>query len=72
MIVLTSFFFAFVLFLFFLFFRERAAYMFTKNQDVAEAVACLSPLLAFSLLLNGIQPVLTGDQFILVYAKYVS
>ncbi|KAL8460122.1 hypothetical protein ACS0TY_031872 [Phlomoides rotata] len=60
MIVLTSFAIAFALFVFFLVFRDRAAYMFTKNQSVAEAVARLSPLLAFSLLLNGIQPVLTG------------
>ncbi|GFQ05973.1 protein transparent testa 12 [Phtheirospermum japonicum] len=38
----------------------RLAYFFTKSEDVAEAVASLSPLLAFTILLNGVQPVLSG------------
>ncbi|GFQ08682.1 protein transparent testa 12 [Phtheirospermum japonicum] len=59
-IVFTSFAIAFVLFVFFLFFRGRLAYFFTKSEDVAEAVASLSPLLAFTILLNGVQPVLSG------------
>ncbi|KAJ7971988.1 Protein DETOXIFICATION [Quillaja saponaria] len=59
-IVITSFVIGFALFLFFLFFRERLAYIFTANQDVAAAVGDLSPLLAVSMLLNSIQPVLSG------------
>lgn len=58
--VLTSFSIAFLLFAFFLVFRENAAYMFTGSAAVAKAVARLSPLLAFTLLLNGIQPALSG------------
>jgi MATE family multidrug resistance protein len=60
MIVLTSFTIGFLLFLFFLFFRERLAYIFTSNKDVASAVGDLSPLLAVSILLNSVQPVLSG------------
>ncbi|KAK4485604.1 hypothetical protein RD792_008247 [Penstemon davidsonii] len=59
-IVLMSFGIGLVLFIFFLFFRERLAYIFTKSEDVAAEVARLSPLLAFSILLNSIQPVLSG------------
>ncbi|KAH6819309.1 MATE efflux family protein [Perilla frutescens var. frutescens] len=60
MTVLTSFSIGLVLFVFFLLFKENAAYMFTKSEEVAEAVARLSPLLAFTLLLNSVQPVLSG------------
>ncbi|KAI4300991.1 hypothetical protein L6164_034311 [Bauhinia variegata] len=59
-IVLTSFSIGFLLFLFFLFFRERLSYIFTPSPEVAEAVGDLSPLLAFSMLLNSVQPVLSG------------
>ncbi|KAI4348522.1 hypothetical protein L6164_009236 [Bauhinia variegata] len=58
--VLTSLVIGFVLFLFFLFYRERLAYIFTTNKDVAAAVGDLSPLLSFSILLNSVQPVLSG------------
>ncbi|KAK7290707.1 hypothetical protein RIF29_05310 [Crotalaria pallida] len=58
--VLTSFTIGFLLFLFFLFFRERLAYIFTSNKDVANAVGDLSPLLSISILLNSVQPVLSG------------
>ncbi|XP_061348931.1 protein DETOXIFICATION 21-like isoform X2 [Gastrolobium bilobum] len=58
--VLTSLAIGFLLFLFFLFFRERLAYVFTSNKDVAAAVGDLSPLLSFSILLNSVQPVLSG------------
>uniref|UniRef100_A0A453HPS9 Protein TRANSPARENT TESTA 12 n=1 Tax=Aegilops tauschii subsp. strangulata TaxID=200361 RepID=A0A453HPS9_AEGTS len=34
--------------------------MFTESRAVANAVADLSPLLAFSILLNSVQPVLPG------------
>ncbi|KAK1397368.1 Protein TRANSPARENT TESTA 12 [Heracleum sosnowskyi] len=57
-IVLTSLVVGFLLFLYFLFFREWLAYIFTESIEVA--IADLSPLLACSILLNSIQPVLSG------------
>ena len=65
MTVLTSFVIGFVLFLFFLFFRGRLAYIFTESEQVAKAVADLSPLLAVSILLNSVQPVLSGTLLVL-------
>nr|GMD71419.1 protein DETOXIFICATION 21-like [Ipomoea batatas] len=59
-VVLTSFAIGVVLFLFFLFLRGNLAYLFTDSHDVVEAVDQLSPLLAFSILLNSVQPVLSG------------
>ena len=59
-IVLTSFAIGFVLFIIFLFLRGWLAYIFTESTEVAAAVADLSPLLACSILLNSIQPVLSG------------
>ncbi|XP_051150354.1 protein DETOXIFICATION 21-like [Andrographis paniculata] len=59
-IVLTSFVIGLVLFVVFLFLREGLAYIFTEDKAVAAEVAHLSPLLAFSILLNSIQPVLSG------------
>ncbi|XP_042056636.1 protein DETOXIFICATION 21-like [Salvia splendens] len=59
-IVVTSTSIGLVLFVFFLFFRERLAYIFTNDEDVAVEVAHLSPLLAFSILMNSVQPVLSG------------
>lgn len=58
--VLTSLSIGFVLFLFFLFVRGRLAYIFTESDAVAKAVDHLSPLLAISILLNSVQPVLSG------------
>ncbi|KAE8711606.1 putative ADP-ribosylation factor GTPase-activating protein AGD14-like [Hibiscus syriacus] len=49
-----------VLFLIFLCLRGRLAYIFTESEEVANAVADLSPLLACSILLNSVQPVLSG------------
>ncbi|KAK9289336.1 hypothetical protein L1049_007491 [Liquidambar formosana] len=60
MTVITSFAIGFVLFLLFLFLRGSLAYIFTTSREVAQAVAGLSPLLACSLLLNSVQPVLSG------------
>ena len=65
MTVLTSFVIGFLLFLFFLFFRGRLAYIFTESEEVAKAVANLSPLLAVSILLNSVQPVLSGTLLVL-------
>ncbi|XP_050224713.1 protein DETOXIFICATION 21-like [Mercurialis annua] len=58
--VLTSFTIGFSLFVVFLFLKGQLAYVFTENGKVVDAVADLSPLLAFSILLNSIQPVLSG------------
>ncbi|KAL3352646.1 hypothetical protein AABB24_020580 [Solanum stoloniferum] len=40
--------------------RNLISYAFTEGEVVAEAVSDLCPLLALSLILNGIQPVLSG------------
>ncbi|CAN1261992.1 Protein DETOXIFICATION 21 [Linum perenne] len=40
--------------------RGKVAYLFTESSEVVDAVADLSPFLAFSILLNSIQPVLSG------------
>ncbi|XVF30682.1 hypothetical protein REPUB_Repub16aG0079200 [Reevesia pubescens] len=57
---LTSLSIGFVLFVLFLCLRGRLAYIFTESEEVADAVADLSPLLACSILLNSVQPVLSG------------
>ncbi|KAL3755047.1 hypothetical protein ACJRO7_002164 [Eucalyptus globulus] len=41
-------------------FGRQIAYIFTSEEDVAEEVSSLSVLLAFSILLNSVQPVLSG------------
>ncbi|PRQ52804.1 putative multi antimicrobial extrusion protein [Rosa chinensis] len=43
-----------------LIFRDVISYAFTEGEVVAAAVSDLTPLLALTLLLNGIQPVLSG------------
>ncbi|XBH59334.1 hypothetical protein VPH35_080619 [Triticum aestivum] len=40
--------------------RDRIAYLFTGGKTVADAVSDLCPLLAITLILNGVQPVLSG------------
>ncbi|XP_048575223.1 protein DETOXIFICATION 21-like [Triticum urartu] len=59
-VVTTSLSMGLVLFVFFLFFRGKLSYIFTTSEEVAATVADLSPLLAFSILLNSVQPVLSG------------
>lgn len=59
-VVLISFIIGSTLFVFFLLFRGKLAYVFTEDSNVAKAVSHLSPLLAFSILLNSVQPVLSG------------
>lgn len=59
-VVITSFFIGLVLFALCLLFRGRIAYIFTENTEVVAAVESLSTLLAFSILLNSVQPVLSG------------
>ncbi|CAN1765235.1 Protein DETOXIFICATION 21 [Linum perenne] len=60
MTVATSFVIGLALFVVFLFLRGKVAYLFTKSPEVVDAVADLSPLLAISILMNSIQPVLSG------------
>jgi MATE family multidrug resistance protein len=59
-VVTTSFSIGLALFVFFLLFRGKLSYIFTTSEEVAAAVADLSPLLAVSILLNSVQPVLSG------------
>ncbi|XP_010922926.1 protein DETOXIFICATION 21 [Elaeis guineensis] len=59
-VVFTSLTIGSVLFVLFLVFRGRLAYIFTESDAVARAVDDLSVLLAFSILLNSVQPVLSG------------
>ncbi|KAJ4828856.1 Protein DETOXIFICATION 40 [Turnera subulata] len=40
--------------------RNVISYIFTEGETVANAVADLSPFLAITLILNGVQPVLSG------------
>ena len=42
-------------------FRDVISYAFTDGETVAKAVSDLCPLLAITLALNGIQPVLSGN-----------
>ncbi|KFK45051.1 hypothetical protein AALP_AA1G337600 [Arabis alpina] len=58
--VLTSLSIGFVFFFIFLFLRGKISYIFTTSEAVAAQVADLSLLLAFSILLNSVQPVLSG------------
>ncbi|KAM7274050.1 hypothetical protein ACFE04_028714 [Oxalis oulophora] len=58
--VLTSLAIGIVLFLIFLCAKGKLSYIFTDSEEVSAAVADLSPLLAFSILLNSVQPVLSG------------
>ncbi|XWS57961.1 hypothetical protein CRYUN_Cryun09bG0218100 [Craigia yunnanensis] len=41
-------------------FRNQISYLFSSDEEVAEAVSSLSILFAFSILLNSVQPVLSG------------
>lgn len=43
-----------------LIFRIGLSKLFTSNEEVIEAVSSLTPLLAISVFLNGIQPILSG------------
>lgn len=59
-VVGTSFSIGFVLFVAFLLLEEKVAYVFSNDPAVVKAVGSLSGLLAFSILLNSVQPVLSG------------
>ncbi|CAA7059274.1 unnamed protein product [Microthlaspi erraticum] len=60
-VVLTSLSLGIVFFFVFLFLRGKVSYIFTTSEAVAAQVADLSPLLAFSILLNSVQPVLSAN-----------
>ncbi|KAL0796173.1 hypothetical protein Bca101_067550 [Brassica carinata] len=63
-VVLTSLSVGVILFFVFMFLRGRVSYIFTSSEAVAAQVADLSPILAFSILLNSVQPVLSGPETI--------
>jgi MATE family multidrug resistance protein len=42
--------------------RHVISYVFTVGETVANAVSELCPLLAVTLILNGVQPVLSGNK----------
>ena len=44
-----------------LFFHEKIAFIFSTSPPVVEEVKKLSVLLAFTILLNSVQPVLSGN-----------
>lgn len=45
-----------------LIFKVELSKLFTSDSEVIEAVSNLTPLLAISVFLNGIQPILSGKQ----------
>ncbi|TXG66409.1 hypothetical protein EZV62_007684 [Acer yangbiense] len=49
-----------IFFIICLLFGRKISYLFSTNEEIAESVSSLSVLLAFSMLLNSIQPVLSG------------
>ncbi|OIW06461.1 hypothetical protein TanjilG_05232 [Lupinus angustifolius] len=58
--VLTSLAIGIVFFFIIIFLKEKLAYIFTTSPEVVEAASDLSSLLAISMLLNTVQPVLSG------------
>ena len=47
--------------------RHVISYAFTEGETVANAVSDLCPFLAVTLILNGVQPVLSGKKITPVY-----
>lgn len=45
--------------------RHVISYAFTSGEKVSDAVSELCPFLAVTLILNGVQPVLSGNAFLL-------
>lgn len=52
-----------------LIFRVELSQLFTSDTEVIDAVSSLTPLLAISVFLNGIQPILSGNNDILTIPK---
>lgn len=42
-------------------FRVELSKLFTSDSEVIEAISNLTPLLAISVFLNGVQPILSGN-----------
>ncbi|XP_044481761.1 protein DETOXIFICATION 24-like isoform X1 [Mangifera indica] len=59
-IIMTSTFFGVLFFVLCLAFGRQLSYLFTTSEEIADAISELSVFLAFSLLLNSIQSVLSG------------
>lgn len=53
-------------------FRDVISYAFTEGEAVAGAVSDLCPLLAITILLNGIQPVLSGELLRISFLSFYS
>lgn len=45
-----------------LIFKTELSKLFTSDSEVIQAVSDLTPLLAISVFLNGIQPILSGKK----------
>ncbi|CAH9119360.1 unnamed protein product [Cuscuta europaea] len=52
--------------------RHKISYVFTGSKTIAKAVSDLAPLLSISILLSGIQPVLTGVAVGCGWQKFVA
>uniref|UniRef100_M1CTA0 MATE transporter n=1 Tax=Solanum tuberosum TaxID=4113 RepID=M1CTA0_SOLTU len=59
---MTSIMFSTIICIIVLIFRVGLSKLFTSDSEVIEAVSHLTPLLAISVWLNGIQPILSGKQ----------
>lgn len=51
--------------------RDVISYVFTEGEEVAAAVSDLSPLLALAIVLNGVQPVLSGIIYLSSYIPFL-
>lgn len=58
-----------VLWILYMVLRNQISYLFSSDEEVAETVSSLSILFAFAILLNSVQPVLSG---ICLYSFYVN
>jgi Na+-driven multidrug efflux pump len=52
--------------------RDVISYIFTEGEEVAAAVSDLCPLLALAIVLNGIQPVLSGKKITILVINILS
>jgi MATE family multidrug resistance protein len=59
-VTLLSFILAVIISAIILIYRDDISYIFTDSEDVSRAVAQMTPLLATTIVLNAIQPVLSG------------
>lgn len=53
-------------------FHNQFAYIFTSSSSVLQAVDDMSILLAVTILLNSVQPVLSGKKKLLINSNYIS